>query len=210
MPLTTRYAAAIAVLVAGCGVQPAMAAPDDRLELTVGAGYLAHQYGGDSDSPALVGDIGVSVWLNEHWGLAARYWRTADYELSYGWYRYPYLYHGRGHLDYATLTGRYRLFLDNQVELALGFGALLRAGSSLRLDYRAWHPYGAFYSERSTRQGGESIDESRREPWGRGIAIETLVGRKVSRRVGIRGGLTFVMASGNILIQPVVQAVVSF
>jgi len=40
--------------------------------------------------------------------------------------------------------------------------------------------------------------------------LETLVGRKISRRVGIRGGLTFVIASSNILVQPVVQAVVSF
>ena len=92
----TRYAAAIAVLVAGLGVQPALAGPGDHLELAVGAGYLAHQYGSNGDSPAVVGDIGVSVWLNEHWGLAARYWRTDDYELPYGWYRNPYLYHGRG------------------------------------------------------------------------------------------------------------------
>ena len=162
------------------------------------------------DSPALVGDVGVSVWLNEHWGLAARYWRTADYELPYGWYRYPYLYHGRGHLDYSTLTGRYRLFLDNRVELALGFGALLATGPRLQLDYRAWHPNGVQYSERSTGQGGESIAESRRDPWGRGIAIETLVGRKISRRLGIKGGLTFVMASRNIVIQPAVLGVVSF
>ena len=83
-----------------------MAAPDDRLELTVGAGYLAHQYGGDSDSPALVGDIGVSVWLNEHWGLAARYWRTADYELSYGWYRYPHLYQRAGIHRVVSLDDR--------------------------------------------------------------------------------------------------------
>ena len=143
-------------------------------------------------------------------GLAARYWRTDDYELPYGWYRNPYLYHGRGYLSYSTLTGRYRLFLDNQVELALGFGALLSAGESLRLDYRSWHPNGVLYSERTTRQGGESIDESPRDPWGPGIAIETLVGRKVSGRIGIRGGLTFIIASRNILIQPVVQAVVSF
>ena len=209
MSATTRYAAAIVALIAGCGVQPALAGPDDRLELAVGVGYLAHQYGGDPDSSALVGDIAVSVWLNEHWGLAARYWRTANYELPYGWYRNPYLYHGRGYLSYSTLTGRYRLFLD-QVELALGFGALLSAGESLRLDYRSWHPNGVLYSERTTRQGGESIDESPRDPWGPGIAIETLVGRKVSGRIGIKGGLTFIIASRNILIQPVVQAVVSF
>ena len=210
MSTTARYAAAIVALIAGCGVQPALAGPDKGLELAVGTGYLAHQYGGDGDWPGLVGDIGVSVWLNEHWGLAARYWRTADRELPYGWYRYPYLYHGRGHLSYAALTGRYRLFLDNRVELVLGFGALLRAGKSLRLDYRAWHPFGAVYSERATRQGGESIDESRWDPWGPGIAIETLVSRKVSRHFGIKGGLTFVTASRNILIQPVVHAVVSF
>ena len=164
MSATTRYAAAIVALIAGCGVQPALAGPDDRLELAVGVGYLAHQYGGDPDSSALVGDIAVSVWLNEHWGLTARYWRTANYELPYGWYRNPYLYHGRG---LSKLLDPYRALsaVPGQPgwNSPLGFGALLSAGPNLRLDYRSWHPNGVVYSERSTRQGGESIDESQRD-----------------------------------------------
>ena len=66
MPVNRRHAAAVAVLVAGLGAQPALAGQDDRLELSVGAGYLAHQYGGGYDSPSVVGDLGVSLWLNEH------------------------------------------------------------------------------------------------------------------------------------------------
>lgn len=212
MEATVRDTLALVIAVIGYVVQPTSAQSTDRVELTVGAGYLAHLYGENPTSPAApVGELGMVVWHGP-WGIAARYWRTAERDLPYGWYLYPYFYRASSYLHYSTLTARYRLFLDNRVELSMGVGARLTGGPILHLEYREYHPYGIRWSERglSTRSDGESIDETRRDAWGPGLALEMFVGRKITRRLGIKAGLTFLSGPHNIVMQPVVQAALSF
>ena len=77
MQTTMRRVAAIALLVTGAAAQPVAAQSADRVELTFGAGYLAHLYseGGSTTPSAPAPGSTRLTWSptvsNRHVGLRA-------------------------------------------------------------------------------------------------------------------------------------------
>ena len=197
-----------ALFVAASGVspvpaQPVAVQPDERLELFLGAGGLAHYNEGLYVPPfPAVYHLGGVLWLDERWGIAVRHSRGFGYPFDPAWYgpRYQYVAGGAGGtgtgtFQYSTVTGRFRVLLDNRIELEMGVGAQLSGAKELHL-----RPGGS--------DGAEWVE---RDPWGPGLALEMFVGRRLTRRFGIEGG---VMLQGDwsddVKFQPVVLASVAF
>lgn len=168
-----KQVVAIALVVVGVSTDAVRAQSDGvKGELLVGAGYLwAH-----SAPDFRAYDIGVAVWLSEHWGVAGRFVQAVGHDVA-GWAGAP---------RYSILTARYRGFVTREIDLTVGMGARV-TGSR------------------------EVVWMEDREPWGEGVVLELLVGRTLSKHVGIKGGVTF---QGDwredLLVLPVVLAVVAF
>ena len=193
--------AAVLVTVPGMSpvlAQPVAVQPDERLDLFLGVGGMAHYNEGlyIPRFPAVY-HLGGVLWLDERWGIAARHSRGVGYPFDPAWYdrRYQDVAGTTGTFHYSTVTGRFRVLLDNRIELHMGVGAQLSGAKELHL-----------------RPGGpDGTEWVERDSWGPGLAVEMLVGRRLTRRFGIKGG---VMLQGNwsddVKFQPVVLASMAF
>lgn len=194
--------AAVLVTVPGMSpvlAQPVATQPDGRLELFLGVGGLGH-YNEGLNIPRFpaVYHLGGVLWLDERWGIAARHSRSVGYTFdTAGWYhrRYRHAAGATGAFHYSTVTGRVRVLLDNRIELEMGFGAQLSGAKEQHL-------------RPAESDGMEWVE---RDSWGPGLAVEMLVGRRLTPRFGIKGG---VMLQGNwsddVKFQPVVLASMAF
>lgn len=81
-----------ALFIAAAGVspvpaQPVAVQPDERLELFLGVGGLAHYNEGLYIPPfPAVYHLGGVLWLDERWGIAARHSRGLGYTFDPAWY----------------------------------------------------------------------------------------------------------------------------
>ena len=150
---------------------PALAQePAPTLELHLGGGFLV----ADSDlSHQISVDTGAAFWFNRSWGVSLRRGIT-----SIGQYRAPYDYGdgtrtGSRGFRHWTPTLRYRRALDSGLEFNLGVGLVFGT-----YEHLTWRP-GA-----SGRPVGFTYAVG-------GIATEWLVGRRITPRLGVKGGLIF-------------------
>lgn len=193
--------AAVLVTVPGMSpvlAQPVATQPDGRLELFLGVGGMGHYNEGLYIPPfPAVYHLGGVLWLDERWGIAARHSRGVGYMFDPARYhrRHQHAAGATGAFHYSTVTGRVRVLLDNRIELEMGFGAQLSGAKEQHL-------------RPAESDGTEWVE---RDSWGPGLAVEMLVGRRLTRRFGIKGG---VMLQGNwsddIKFQPVVLASMAF
>lgn len=164
-----------AVVVVGTPVHaaaddPAGAQQADRLEVQFGGGYVM-----PAGATVRLGawSAGATYWLTRNWGVAARHVATPMTDANA-----PRFERARSR-NTADLLGMrsssvtiQRRWTARGIELQIGFGALL-AG----VERHAYFLPGA---------PPHVQDET-----SRGLAFELLAGRKVSRRIGFKGGLLF-------------------
>ena len=195
----------LAVVTAQSVVAQVQIQPDDRVELLFGAGMLysfLYSYGEGIPRAAGTYQGGGALWLGRHLGIGLQHIRGVGHTFADRFSLAGYRHDGVVNYRFSILTARYRVFLDNGGEIAIGVGAQVAGEKEWRLTHRDETP----------------IDETHREPWARGLAIELFVGRRLSRHFGVKGGVTFHMAGGNyvkgyqgyIKLQPVVFASVPF
>ena len=164
-------------------VGPLVAQQRDKLEVQVGGGYVLGG-GGENPGPSLpTYDVGLAFWLSEHWGVAGRHVRGPGDEI----YNSPVetvdrIFLGKGNLRYTTVTVRRRWFMASGTEFNIGFGLMLG---------------GSYEGVNFLKQPGQPLRASsiprlhlRPETSFGGFALELLVGRKLSRHFGVKGGLT--------------------
>lgn len=166
----------ILVALAGTLICPVGAQHHDRFEFQVGGGY-GWGGGGENPAPSLPAyDVGLAVWLSDHWGIAGRRTWAPGQDL----YDPPRpggdrIFAGKEKLQYWTVTARRRWFLARSTDLNIGFGLML-GGSFEYVEYltvpgeppRRIHPEAEFG----------------------GFSLELLVGHKLSRYIGVKGGFT--------------------
>ena len=175
--------------------QPLPPPADRGLELFFGIGSLG--------SYAATGALrafpwlhaGAAMWLSDSLGVALRYTHGVGSafsdEVAFGLKPHRYLYSGTRKSRFSTVTTRYRVILDNRLSLTMGIGAQLTGSTKTRLLRREiWVPITSLSdADRSSLRPLGEIDERIRRPWGQGLALEMLVGRRFSQRMGVTGGV---------------------
>lgn len=164
------------VVVAGTPIHaaaddPAGARQADRLEVQFGGGYVMPA--GPTVRLA-AWSAGATYWLTRNWGVAARHVATPMTDANAPRFERARARNTAGLLGMrsSSVTIQRRWSTAHGIELQVGFGALL-AG----VERHAYFLPGA----RPHVQDETS----------RGLAFELLAGRKVSRRIGFKGGLLF-------------------
>lgn len=183
-----RRLAAICAALVIIAATPALA-QEPALELQLGGGFLL----ADSDLSSLPSvEAGVVLWWSNSWGFSMRRGVTigehmASYDYGDGTRT------GSRNFRHWTPTLRYRRALDSALELNLGVGLTFGA-----YDHLIWRP-GA---ERNPRADHFSMG---------GLATEALVGKRITRRMGIKAGLiVYPFLDERAAVAPVGFAVVSF
>ncbi len=213
-----RVSTMVVLLAASTGAPVAaqvQTRPDYRVELLFGVGITAgliYSYNEGIPRSSPVYHVGGALWLNEHWGIALQHAGGVGHAFTDRYPRHGYYHDGFVNFRFSTLTARYRVFLDDELELAMGVGAQVAGAKWWHLTAR--HP--PDYMNERTRvdlglSGPMQIDERRRASWDGALALEFLVGRRLSRRLGIKGGVTFhggagstaAGSSGSLNVQPV-------
>ena len=170
--LLRRQACLIVLLAGGLLAGPFTpsvgAQPRDRVELQIGGGYVFPV------GPTVrrgTYDVSAAFWLTDQWGVAVRRMAVPSVDVAD-----PRFDHGRASftsgmlgLRPSTVTVHRRWFTERGVEFDVGFGVM-----------HGVNRYAYFLSEDPPLVQDESILE---------LALELLVGRKVSRYVGFKGGV---------------------
>ena len=165
-----------AVVVAGtpvhaAGDDQAGAQQADRLEVQFGGGYVM-----PAGPTVRLGawSAGGTYWLTRNWGVAARHVATLMTDANAPRFERARSRNTAGLLGMrsSSVTIQRRWLTARGIEFQIGFGALL-AG----VERHAYFLPGA---------PPHVQDET-----SRGLAFELLAGRKVSRRIGFKGGLLF-------------------
>lgn len=171
-------------LLVGLTTSPALAQQVNRFEVQVGAGHAA---GSALHAPTF--DVGVVFW-GERWGIAGRY----GAQLGADEFDVPYYLGGdRAWIDrsawYASATARRRWFGAGGIEYDAGIGLAYFAPTQtafvlptellLGSDWRS--------DDVTPRPSGHILRY--RDEWGGMFSAEFLVGRKLSRRLGVKGGV---------------------
>ena len=177
---------------------PAAAQPRNRLELQFGMGLAGDQVGQENLLEILYGtwDVGATLWLTRHWGVGVRQWRQVG-RAAPDTARFSPVYDDGPPLAITgvAITGaeydetmahvfvRRRWFLAD-TELDLGVSIMKRWSNeySRLLLPDDPGPYGSLSERR----------EASPTEWGglRPVYLDLLVGRKVSRRLGVKVGVT--------------------
>lgn len=153
---------------------PCAAQSYDRVEIQIGGGYVG---GGGVSLPTY--ELGAAFWLTERWGVAVRRVGAPGDDLRDPAGRFDgalAVDAGAGNLRYATVTARYRRFLDSGLEVNLGVGV----GTNRSMER----------VEFLIESGRPPLPRRRTVSQRMGLALELLVGRKLSRRFGVKGGVT--------------------
>jgi hypothetical protein len=183
-------------LILACRSQPAVAQTRDVLELQLGGGYVVGG-GAEDPGPSLpTHDVGIAVWLTEHWGVAARRVVGPGEDIRdspiVGRDR---IFAGKGNLKYSTVTARYRRFFLGEIELNIGFGLAMQ---------------GTFEGVQFLLRPGEPPRRITPETRFGGFALEVLLGHKFSRHFGAKGGFTEDFSFETSNFHPVGLGVISF
>jgi hypothetical protein len=166
---------------------------DPFLELEAGGGYVVG--GGAEDPGPSLGtyDLAVAVWPVRRWGVAYRIVRGPGNDLL----KPPIeggdrLFLGSGRLNYSTVTVRYRRPTPKSTFTEIGFG-IMKGGQFADL----------MYIKALERQVEAETHFS-------GFALEGFVGRRLTRFLRLKSGITydFNFETGNF--QPVVLASFGF
>ena len=164
-------------LLFGSLASPVLAQDRDTVELQFGGGYV---WGGGNENPGpslATYNLGVAVWVSDHWGVAARHvvgpgtdlWGPPVDESR------DRTYIGQGNLRYTTVTARRRWFMTGSTQLDVGFGLMLD-GSYEGMGFLKRPGRAPLYLGTDIIFGGWSF--------------EMFAGRKLSRYFGVKGGFT--------------------
>ena len=159
-------------LLIGSLSAPVLAQHRDTFELQFGGGYV---WGGGIENPGpslMTYNVGVAVWLSDHWGVAARHVGGPGTDP---WSEPAVLYDrteiGLGNLRYTTVTARRRWLTSDGMLVDIGFGLLFN-GSYESIEQpkpRGRSPAGAFFG---------------------GASLEVFIGHRLSRHFRVKGGFT--------------------
>lgn len=159
-------------LLIGSLSAPVLAQDRDTLELQFGGGYV---WGGGSENPGpslITYNVGVAVWLSDHWGIAARHVGGPGTDpWSEPAVHYNRTVIGLGNLRYTTVTARRRWLASDGMHLDIGIGFLFNGSYEdiERPKPRGRSQAGAFFG---------------------GASLEVFVGRRLSRHFRVKGGFT--------------------
>ena len=171
------------VLLAGPFTSVVGAQPRDTVELQVGGAYA---WSVCCVYSLATYEAGIALWWSDHWGIAARH------GFNPGEHFYDPLededgsdrvFLGPKNPQYTTLTARYRGFGDGGMEYDFGFGTTWGRYDDV------WFLKGVNRSRRvNTTLFADDILFVDDETFRGLVVFELLVGRKVSRRVGVKVG----------------------
>lgn len=165
---------AAAVFVGTAPARSSAAQSPDRVEIQAGAGHVG---GGGVSLPTY--ELGAAFWLTGRWGVAVRLVGAPGDDLRDPAGRYDdvrMVDAGAGNLRYVTVTARYRRFLNRGLEVNLGVGV----GTSRSVER----------IEFLLEPGQSHVQRRRTVSQPMGLTLELLLGRKLSRHFGVKGGVT--------------------
>ena len=149
---------------------PVLAQDRDTLELQFAGGYV---WGGGVENPGpslMTYNVGVAVWLSDHWGVAARHVGGPGTDP----WSEPAVYYDRtviglGNLRYTTVTARRRWLTSDGLHVDIGFGLLFNGSYE--------------FIERPGNRSQAGVFFG-------GASLEVFIGRRLSRHFRVKGGFT--------------------
>ena len=186
---------ALVLVAQAAAAQPILAVPRNHVEFFLGVGSLGTTIGPPLPVLPWVHG-GMAMWIGPRWGIAVRHARSRliTFTDRISDQREPIrLLDGTERHYYSTVTGRFRVFLDSGIELAVGVGAQLGGTTRTNVRHRALPAAARMGNE---AEGGAldpsgEVNVSQESPWGRGLGVEMFVGRRLTRHLGGMGGVLF-------------------